>query len=187
MTEIPAGQPTKHLSRKAEYKYLTRLEQATTYLRYTTFTALIGISFLLPGFASRVDVGGARIVLLGQPATVPSLAFLLGFIFYLFSLIHYTWYHRYAHRYRARLKELELELGISVYLLRKRPSIGRMKFHFDWVLYILGVAYGYITGSFVGWLLTSYVIGSSCLLYLLLMVWSIVWDEEPLESDLVRH
>jgi len=163
-----------------QYDLLSRLEQETTRLRYGTFTALISVSFLLPGFAM-TSSSTTAVSLFGQKATVSSLAFLLGFFFYAFSVVHYTWYHRYAHRYRAALKRLEEELGIEIYRLRVRPKIKQAKLHFDWFLYILGAAYFYFTAVFVGWIVTLLAIGLVVGAYLALMAWSISWDDEPLE------
>ncbi|MEO7616442.1 MAG: hypothetical protein ABIS86_20845 [Streptosporangiaceae bacterium] len=159
---------------------LSRLEQETTRLRYNTFTALISVSFLLPGFAtSAADKG--TVTVLGRTTHVSAIAFLLGFLFYIFTVVHYTWYHRYAHRYRSALKKLEVELDINIYRLRTRPRFKGAKFHFDWFLYILGVFYMYFTGSYAGWMLTLAVLLTGVVLYGVMLLWSVKWQEEPLE------
>ena len=99
----------------------------------------------------------------------------------MFTVVHYAWYHRYAHRYRSALKKLEGELGIEIYRLRTRPRLGPMKFHFDWFLYILGLVYFGLTGSYVGWSLTLVVVGILVVLYAALLGWSALWTEEPME------
>jgi hypothetical protein len=164
----------------ARYEWLSRLEQETTKLRYTTFTSLLAVSFLVPGLAFNASTQ-ETVRLLGRDTSAAALAFLLGFLFYLFTVVHYTWYHRYAHRYRAELKRLEVEMGIEVYRLRTRPTLGRMKFHFDWLLYILGLSYLFAAGSFAGWRLTLATLGLNVSAYILLLVWSVFWKEEPLE------
>jgi hypothetical protein len=170
------------LDKATEYEELAKLERSTTQMRHTTFTALISISFLLPGFAAQTSKNSnTPIYLLGHRTTVPALAFLLGLFFYLFTVAHYSWYHRYSHRYRAKLKVLEEELNIEIYRLRVRPTIGRMKFHFDWLLFILGVAYLGVTIAYVGWFLTIIPLAIACAIYAGLLIWSIKWDVEPLE------
>jgi hypothetical protein len=167
--------------RLIEYEQLAKLERETTQMRHTTFTALISISFLLPGFAAHASGTGVPIVVFGHRTSVSALAFLLGLFFYIFTVAHYSWYHRYSHRYRAKLKELEDDLGMEIYKLRVRPTIGRMKFHFDWLLFILGIAYLVATIAYVGWFLTVIPLAAACAIYLGLLIWSVWWDVEPLE------
>lgn len=109
------------------------------------------------------------------------LVFFLGYVFYLFAVFHYRWYHRHAHSYRKRLKELEAEIGIAVYRLRIRPQIGPFKLHFEWGLYIIGIVYAVATIAFVG--LPLFLFGLLALLvpYIALMIASIRSPVEPME------
>ena len=149
-------------------------------MRHTTFTALMSISFILPGLALQAPSG--EIALSIFSTTTNQLVFLLGYIFYCFSVFHYWWYHRYSHIYRRELKRLESSIGIEIYRHRVRPHLGRMKLHFDWALYIIAVIYGCITGLFVGWLLFGVVIGAITICYFMLMLSSIPRRMEPLEK-----
>src|SRR4051794_6057638 len=91
---------TERMSLAEEYKCLATLELESTKLRHTTFTAILAVSFLLPGLALRPEVESQRTFLAGLPSLSLSKAvFLLGFVFYLFALFHYAWLHRYSHRY----------------------------------------------------------------------------------------
>jgi len=162
-----------------EYDKLLSLEQETTKIRHTTFTALVSISFILPGLAIKTSVN-TIITPLGE-YQISQFVFYLGFLFFCFATFHYHWYHRYSHRYRSGLKNLEAKLNISVYRLRKRPTIRNFKFHFHWSLYIIGVLYGTITAVYIGFriflILSSFVV----LTYLALLLLSFSQQEEPLE------
>jgi hypothetical protein len=86
------------MDKDKEYERLSQLEIETTKLRYTTFTALLSISFVIAGFAANADA--SPIQMFGLETSIRKLVFLLGFIFNLVSLFHYLWYHRYSHLYR---------------------------------------------------------------------------------------
>lgn len=168
------------MDKDKEYERLAQLELETTKLRYTTFTALLSISFVVAGLAA--NASGAEIQIFGTITSVRQLAFLLGFVFNLVSLFHYLWYHRYSHLYRKALKDLEETLGISVYRLRVRPQIGPFKLHFVWVLYIVAIAYGCVVAVIVGGKLFACCLLGIGVLYLLLFLAS-YWDSsEPLED-----
>ena len=132
-----------------EYKILSNIEMETTKFRYLNFTAILSISFILPGLA--IQAGEYSVDFLDKNIQISKLVFLLGFIFYLFAVFHYLWFHRYSHLYRKRLKILEKEIGFTIYQLRKRPQYKRVKFHFQGALYLIGFVYFAITGLFVGW------------------------------------
>ncbi len=163
-----------------EYKILSNMEMETTKFRYANFTALLSISFILPGLA--IKAGSLSIKILENETTISKLVFLLGFIFYLFALFHYKWFHRYSHLYRKRLKELETELGYKIYLLRRRPQYKKFKFHFVWALYLIGFVYLFVTACFVGWELVSYVTGGLIATYIALTISTYFMKEEPLEN-----
>ena len=97
------------MNRMKEYKALAHLELETTKMRHTTFTAILSISFILPGFALRAD--SQEVLILFWQLTLSQIILFLGFLFYAFAVFHYAWYHRYSHRYRKQLKVLEPILG----------------------------------------------------------------------------
>jgi sterol desaturase/sphingolipid hydroxylase (fatty acid hydroxylase superfamily) len=165
--------------KEKEYERLVLLEQETTKLRYTTFTAVLSVSFVLPGLAANAEARSVSLFVL--TATVKQLVFLLGYIFYLFAVFHYAWYHRYSHKYRKALKDLETQLGIKVYTLRVRPQIGPFKLHFDWALYLIGLVYGLITAIVVGWCVFLASLASIAVLYAVLSLLSFWQPTEPLE------
>jgi hypothetical protein len=168
------------MDKEKVYERLAQLEMETTKLRYTTFTALLSISFVLAGLAANADASALK--MFGFLTSVRQLVFLLGYIFNLASLFHYLWYHRYSHLYRKALKDLESDLGIKVYRLRVRPQVGPFKFHFVWVLYIIAIIYGLIVAVIVGIWLFLYCMLAIVILYLLFFLFSF-WDEsEPLEE-----
>jgi hypothetical protein len=169
------------LEKEKEYERLAILEMETAKLRHTTFTALLSISFLLPGLALRGDSGS--FVITGKSIPLSHSVFFLGYVFYLFAIFHYSWHHRYSHSYRKALKKLEEELGITVYRLRCRPQIGPFKFHYNWALYVIGIAYGLITARYIGLKLFLSGIGiimGSYVIFFLLSYWQPV---EPLEKS----
>lgn len=197
----PSGRSREHVL--AEHEALARLEQASTQMRHQTFTALMSISFVLAGFAFRSPEKADSVLDLtctgqiGDPSsciTIPGvgwfqpneIAAVLGLIFYAFTVLHYWWYHRYSHIYRHQLKELERDLGIRVYLHRKRPTadVGKwtMKFHFDWSLYIIGGLYLVAVGQFAGWGIVAATAALVLALYGALLVLSIRDEEEPRET-----
>jgi hypothetical protein len=169
------------MDKAREYELLGQLERETTATRHATFTAILGVSFVLPGLAVQAT-NVCAIDMLGFTTSVCSLVFLLGFVFYLFAVFHYHWYHRHAHAYRKRLKELERELGIQVYSLRTRPQVGRMKLHFEWALHIIGAIYAVATVAFVGWQVFLAGLFVVVVPYLLLMATSIHAPVEPMEQ-----
>ena len=166
-----------------QYKHLAMLEAESTNVRHKTFTAILSVSFLLPGLALRPEVSSNSITVLGFPGfTLSKAVFLLGFVFYLFALFHYAWHHRYSHQYRSHLKNIEKQLGIEIYRLRIRPRIWRFKLHFDWALQIIGIIYALITMAYVGWKILIATLGIIIGAYLLRMALSIMETEEPLEK-----
>ncbi|ATG88582.1 hypothetical protein [Methylomonas koyamae] len=168
------------MDKNKEYELLMQLEIETTKMRHSTFTALLSVSFLLPGLALKATAD--QLMLLGIETNISKLVFLLGYIFYCFSVFHYEWYHRYAHAYRAALKELEESLDIKIYKNRIRPHVWKFKLHFDWALYIIGAVYGYITGQYVGGALWGSVVGTILIIYFVLFLLSALQTLEPLEK-----
>lgn len=168
------------MDKEKEYERLTVLEMETTKFRHTTFTALVSVSFLVPGLATKT--ASPKITILTLTTDLNGLVFLLGFVFYLFAVFHYWWHHRYAHMYRDRLKILEKELGIQVYRLRIRPHRGRFKMHFHFALYLIGMIYGTVVCAYVGmslfWLSMLVIAGG----YFLLCLQTFWQPLEPNES-----
>lgn len=164
-----------------EYELLQNLEIETTKVRHTTFTALLSISFLIPSFSIKID-NASTVDLLQMSIPIGKMIFLFGFIFYIFTIFHYNWYHRYSHKYRRRLKELESELGFSIYKNRVRPMLWkRFKMHFDWALYIIGAVYAIITAVYVDLILFMLVCASMVLTYFILILTTYKQPAEPLE------
>ena len=166
---------------ETQHERLSQLELETTKMRHTTFTALVATSFLLPGLALNNGSKLDKVHLFGHELTLTQLVFFLGFLFYCFALFHYQWYHRYSHRYRRALKDLEEKLNIEIYRLRQRPCIGPFNLHFDWGLYVIGVIYGGLTATYVGTGRFAIGVGTVCALYALLMVVNVRRPVEPLE------
>lgn len=172
-----------------EYRLLSTLEQSTTIMRYSVFTAILSISFIIPAMGATVVNMKCETTILGQSISIFPMLFTFGFEFYCLAVFHYWWYHRYAHRYRKRLKELEQELRICIYGLRKRPNkeinlFGKkicLKMHFDWALYIIGILYALIDVSFIGWKLFGILFAIVLVIYILFTIFSIFTTEEPLE------
>jgi hypothetical protein len=169
------------MDKQKEYELLMQLELETTKTRHTTFTALLSISFVLPGLA--LETGTTPLHWMNFETDLSKLVFLLGYVFYCFSVFHYAWYHRYSHRYRAALKRLERELGANIYRRRVRPQHGKMKLHFDWALYIIAVVYGSVACAVTGWVLFCVVIGAIAGAYCVMLILSIWQSEEPLEQS----
>jgi hypothetical protein len=169
------------MDKDREYEMLAELERETTSTRHTTFTAILGVSFILPGLAVQAT-DKCPINILGLKTDLCALVFFLGFVFYAFAVFHYRWYHRHAHLYRKRLKELEEGLGISIYRLRMRPQIGPFKLHFEWALYIIGGVYSVGTIAFVGWRLFLVGVLALLLSYIVLMIANVRSPVEPMEE-----
>ena len=168
------------MDKEKEYDYLSKLELESTRLRHTTFTALLSISFIVAGLATKADT--STVVILGHELAPSRLVFFLGFVFYLFAVVHYSWHHRYAHRYRAVLKKLESDLGISVYRVRVRPRLWKFKLHYNWALYVVGLLYGAIAVFFIGLRLFVYGLLVVIVPYGVLLLASYWQEEEPLEK-----
>ena len=173
--------PTNPMSAQKHYDHLARLELESTKTRYATFTAILSISMLLPALALRPEALGVGPILPG--ISLSQVVFLLGFLFYWFAVFHYAWHHRHSHAYRRELKKLEERMGIRVYRLRTRHTVGRMKLHFDWAVQMLGVVYGFLTAAYVGWRLFVSAVGVILLLYFIRMLLSVWEPTEPLEDS----
>lgn len=170
------------MTKDREYELLSELERATTSTRHTTFTAIIGVSFLLPGLALQATAQ-SPVTILNIETNLSHLVFFLGFVFYVFAVFHYHWYHRHSHFYRKRLKQLEEELGIVIYQLRVRPQLGRFKLHFEWALHIIGAIYAVTTIALVGLPLFSLGVAALLVPYIVRMLTTARAPVEPMEGD----
>jgi hypothetical protein len=155
-----------------QYKILQSLELELTKIRYTTFTALISISILLPSLAfNREIISVPKINLFLFCVTVSQLLVMLGFLFFLFTIYHYWWFHRMSHIYIKKLRELEKEMNIEIYSLKKIPKLfNSIYLRFSWSLYIIGIFYGITTLAIVGYKLFFSVFSVLVLSFSLLII-----------------
>ena len=117
-----------------EYDYCTRLEQELVKSRWTFFTALLSVSFLVGGLALK------EFQSLGPQ--FGKIAFAFGWLIYLGAFCHYWWFHRKSDDLREHLCKLETQLGITVYLIRsRRPKIGPLPLRYHWAIDAQLVAY----------------------------------------------
>lgn len=117
-----------------EYEHLARLEQELVRNRWTAFTALVSVSFLVGGLA------------LNQMSTLQPVfgkaGFAFGWLIFVAAFYHYWWFHRKAHHIRHHLCDLEKELRIEVYLIRtRRPELAGIKLYYHWAIDALALAY----------------------------------------------
>jgi hypothetical protein len=117
-----------------EYEHAARLEQELVRNRWTFFTALLSVSFVVGGLT--LNQMSALGPLLGKAG------FAFGWLIFIAAFYHYWWFHGKSHEIRERLCELEAKLDIEVYLIRtKRPRLGPMKLYYHWAIDALAVAY----------------------------------------------
>jgi len=120
-----------------EYEHAARLEQELVRSRWTLFTALLSISFVVGGLT------------LNQLASLGPLlgkaGFSFGWLIFLAGFYHYWWFHKKAHALRDHLCELEEELDIRVYRIRtQRPTIRGVPLYYHWAIDALAVAYTFL-------------------------------------------
>lgn len=145
----------KYPERKYEYEKLFEYEIELTKSRWTVFAALFSISLLIPGIVLKGSPGAQEIGLWEKCA----IAF--GFLVFLAAHYHYWWFHRISHFIRARLKEIEKEESIEIIIVRdcKRPKIGPFHLYLHWMIWILDLAYAFLTFWIVGSKIFQYFIG----------------------------
>ena len=117
-----------------EYEHGARLEQELVRNRWTYFTAMLSVSFVVGGLTlAQHEVLGP---VLGRAG------FAFGWLIYMAGFYHYWWFHKKAHDIRAHLCELEQQLGINVYRIRtRRPRLGSRPLYYHWSIDTLAVAY----------------------------------------------
>jgi len=155
---------------KYEYEKLFDYDIELTKLRWTVFAALFSVSLLIPGFALK-DTTGIQSL---EPWAKYAIAF--GFLVYLAAYYHYWWFHRISHLIRKRLKEIEELEDIKIIRIRKRPKIGPFKIYFHWMIWILGLAYAFLTYQIVGCTLFLYFIGVLIGTFIFIAVISKFWE-----------
>jgi hypothetical protein len=118
-----------------EYENCARLEQELVRNRWTFFTALLSVSFVVGGLAlTQLEALGP---LLGKAG------FAFGWLISAAAFYHYRWFHKKCHDLRERLCYLEREkLGIEVYLIRgRRPTFRGRELYYHWAIDALFVFY----------------------------------------------
>lgn len=117
-----------------EYEYATRLEHELVRNRWTFFTAMLLVSFVVAGLTlSQLENLGP---VLGKAA------FAFGWLISVAAFYHYWWFHNKAHDIRARLCDLEEKIDINLYRVRvRRPSLGGVKLYYHWAIDALAIGY----------------------------------------------
>ena len=118
-----------------EYENCARLEQELVRNRWTFFTALLSVSFVVGGLAlTQLEELGA---LLGRAG------FAFGWLISMAAFYHYWWFHKISHDLRKRLCYLEEHvLHIEVYLIRvRRHELWGRKIYYRWCIWALALAY----------------------------------------------
>ncbi len=117
-----------------EYDHCARLEQELVRNRWTFFTALLSVSFVVGGLTlNQLEALGP---LLGKGG------FAFGWLIFVAAFYHYWWFHKKAHDLREHLCDLERRLKIEVYIIRtRRPTVAGIKLYYHWSIDILALAY----------------------------------------------
>jgi hypothetical protein len=117
-----------------EHECCARLEQELVRNRWTFFTAMLSVSFVVGGLT--LSQLGALGPLLGKAG------FSFGYLIFLSGVYHYVWFHRICHKLRDRLCQLETKLGITVYIIRReRPKLDGKELYYHWAIDLLALAY----------------------------------------------
>lgn len=164
-----------------EYEKLFAYDIELTKLRWTVFAALFSVSLLIPGFALK-DTTGIQSL---EPWAKYAVAF--GFLVYLAAYYHYWWFHRISHLIRKRLEEIEKSEDIKIIRIRIRPEIdlskickglkiNPIKIYFHWMIWILGLAYAFLTYQIVGCPLFFFFIGVLIGVIIIIVVISKLWE-----------
>ena len=118
-----------------EYENCARLEQELVRNRWTFFTALLSVSFVVGGLAlTQLEALGP---LLGKAS------FSFGWLISMAAFYHYWWFHKISHDLRKRLCYLEEDvLHIEVYLIRvRRHKLAGVRLYYRWCIWALALAY----------------------------------------------
>ena len=122
-----------------EYDCAARLEQELVRTRWTLFTALLSVSFVVAGLTLN------QLSALGPWLGKGGLSF--AWLIFMAAFYHYWWFHVKAHDLRTRLCELEEVLGIQVYRIRtRRPTLGGVKLYYHWAFDLVAIAYTALLG-----------------------------------------
>ena len=117
-----------------EYEHCARLEQELLKNRWTFFTALLSVSFVVGGLA--LNQFQALGPVLGKAA------FGFGWLIFMAAFYHYWWFHAKSHDLRDHLCDIEKKLGVTVYLIRtRRPKLGPIPLYYHWAIDGLALAY----------------------------------------------
>lgn len=165
----------KDEKKKYEYEKLFTYDIELTKSRWTVFATLFTVSLIIPGIVLRGDVQSL--------ALWAKYAIAFGFLVYLTATYHYFWHHRISHRIRDRLKEIEKSEKIDIITtVRKRPDCRLFRPYFHWAIWILGLAYAYLTFLIVGKVLFLYYIGSLIISIVILAVLYKIFKKEKEEQ-----
>ena len=123
-----------------EYEHCARLEQDLVRNRWTFFTAMLSVSFVVAGLTlSQRTALGLWLGLAG---------FFFGWLSAGAAFYHYWWFHRISHAVRKHLCTLEEKLGIEPYRIRSfktekliRPEFLGKTLKCRYAIYILAAAY----------------------------------------------
>lgn len=122
-----------------EYEHGARLEQELVRSRWTFFTAMLSVSFVVAGLT--LNQLAALGPLLGKSG------FGFGWLIFMAGFYHYWWFHRKAHDLRSRLCEIEEALGVQIYRIRtRRPTWGGVNLYYHWAIDLLALAYTSLLG-----------------------------------------
>jgi sterol desaturase/sphingolipid hydroxylase (fatty acid hydroxylase superfamily) len=158
------------------YEKLYAYDIELTKLRWAVFTALFSVSLIIAGLALKRDPGTQTFELWAKYA----IAF--GFLVYLTAAFHYWWHHRISHHIRKELKVIEEKTNIKIIRIRKRPS----KLHFHWMIWILGLAYAFLTYKIVEVHFFLWFIGALIVALVFFAVLYRFLPDEPFEEDKKR-
>ena len=110
--EISNDQKACKSQKEKEYEHLVRYEIELFKNRWTVFTALMSISFVLTGLGLKEFASNDKYLLLLVTC------FLSAFVAFI-ALFHYLYFHGLAHRIRHRGLILERDLRCKIFEIRK--------------------------------------------------------------------
>ena len=122
-----------------EYDYIFKLEQELNKVRWTVFTALLSVSFIIAGLVLKeMDALGPVLGKCGMT---------FGWLIFMAGFYHYGWFHGKAHELRDHMCKLEEKLSIHVFRIRtKRPQFAGIKIYYHWAVDTIAVAYTLMLG-----------------------------------------
>ena len=126
-----------------EYDNLVQYEMELFKNRWTVFTALMSISFIVLGLGLKCYVDGKNSLILIITCG-------LAFIIYAIAFIHYFYFHGLAHELRQRGEELEETSHFEIFERRRKYRNkwkAKFKMHFHYI--ILGFSFFYLIALIV--------------------------------------